>query len=103
MSISAFCEVAVDPDTGYRPSNGLVGKIVRGDSYKVTPQLVGAIAAGLKMPREIAAAAAHLQLIGYEKKELEGGAPAEVLSRLGVKPGVLEQIVAERWRRQTGQ
>lgn len=103
MSVAAFCEAAVDPDTGYRPSNGLVGKIVRGDTYKVTPQLVGAIAAGLGLPREIAAAAAHLQLIGYEAAELEGGAPAALMRRLGVEPGEPERLMAEKWASQEAQ
>lgn len=82
VSVAAFCARAVDPDTGYRPSNGLAGKIVRGESYSITPQLVGAIAAGLGLPRGIVAAAAHLQAIGYEKSELEAGTPAELMRKL---------------------
>jgi len=103
MSVAAFCARAVDPDTGYRPSNGLVGKIVSGRSYKITPELVGAIAAGLGIPREVAAAAAHLQLIGYEATELRDGAPATLMRRLGVEPGRPEQEMAEKWRRETRQ
>lgn len=101
ISVAAFQAKAIDKDSGYQPSNGLLGKIVRGDSYKVTPQLVGAIAAGLGIPREVAAAAAHFQLIGYDETELEGGAPAVVLKRLHVKPGALERAVAERWASET--
>jgi hypothetical protein len=86
MPIAAFCRRAVDPDTGYQPSNGLVGKIVRGESYKVTPQLIGALAAGLRIPRAVAAAAAHLQLIGYEDEELREGAPATVTRLLKSGP-----------------
>ncbi|MFI1287418.1 hypothetical protein ACH4VM_02720 [Streptomyces sp. NPDC020792] len=103
MSVAAFVQRAVDPDSGYRPSNGLVGKVVRGQSYVITPQLVGAIAAGLNIPREVAAAAAHLQLIGYEKAELKGGAPATLMRRLGAEPGEAEREVAEKWRHNTGQ
>jgi hypothetical protein len=103
ISVAAFVQRAVDPDTGYRPSNGLVGKIVRGETYKVTPQLVGAIAAGLGLSREIAAAAAHLQLIGYEEAELKGGAPAALMRRLDAEPGEPERAVAEKWAGETGQ
>ncbi|WP_309049278.1 hypothetical protein [Streptomyces sp.] len=106
MSVKEFCERAIDPDTGYQPSNGLIGKIVSGGSFGVTaqiPQLVGAIAAGLGLPREIVAAAAHLQLIGYEESELEGGAPAALLRRLDAEPGEPERRVAEKWATETDQ
>ncbi|MGP4084139.1 hypothetical protein [Streptomyces sp. KR55] len=103
MSVAAFCSKAIDPDTGYQPSNGLVGKIVRGQSYTIDPKLVGAIAAGLGLPREIVGAAAHLQLIGYEEAELEGGAPAALMRRLGAEPGEPERAVAEKWASDTGQ
>lgn len=103
MSVAAFCAKAVDPDSRYQPSNGLIGNIVAGKSYKVTPHLVGAIAAGLGLPREIVAAAAHLQLIGYEETELKGGAPAALMRRLDVQPGAPEQAVAERWAPEAGE
>lgn len=103
MSVVAFCAKAVDPEGGYRPSNGLIGKIVRGESYKVTPELISAIAAGLGLPREIVGAAAHLQIIGYEEAELKGGAPAALMRRLGVEPGKPERSVAEKWQSETGQ
>lgn len=103
MSVAAFAKKAVDPDSGYRPSNGLIGKIVAGATYKVTPELIGAIAAGLGLPREIAAAAAHLQLIGYEEAELEGDAPAALMRRLGAEPGEPERAMAEKWRTETDQ
>jgi hypothetical protein len=103
MSVAAFAQRAVDPASGYQPSNGLVGKIVRGQSYTVTPQLIGAIAVGLGLPRDIVAAAAHLQLIGYEETELKGGAPAALMRRLDSEPGEPERAVAEKWAGETGQ
>lgn len=103
MSIAAFCKVAVDSESGYRPSNGLIGKIVGGKSYTVEPKLIGAIAAGLNLPREIVAAAAHLQLIGYEEAELKGGAPAALMRRLDTEAGAPERAVAEKWASGTGQ
>jgi hypothetical protein len=102
MSVATFVQKAVDSASGYRPSNGLIGKIVRGQSYNVTPELVGAIAAGLSLPRDIVAAAAHLQLIGYEETELEGGAPAALMRRLDAEPGGPERAMAEKWQTETG-
>lgn len=102
MSVAAFVQKAVAPN-GYRPSNGLVGKIVRGQSYNVTPDLVDAIAVGLGLPRDVVGAAAHLQLIGYEETELKGGAPAALMRRLDVQPGQPERAMAEKWQAETGQ
>ncbi|MFF9714784.1 hypothetical protein ACF1DW_04195 [Streptomyces sp. NPDC014603] len=102
MTVVAFASKAIDPASGYRPSTGLIGKILQGASYRITPQLVGAIAAGLGLPREIVAAAAHFQLIGYEQGELDGGAPAQLLQRLGAEPGDAERALAEKWQSETG-
>ncbi|MFG2734454.1 hypothetical protein ACGFX7_06485 [Streptomyces harbinensis] len=96
-----FLAVAVDPETGYRPSLGLIGKISRGESFQVRPELISALAAGLRMPRGVVAAAAHLQLLGYEAEELSGGSPAVLLRELG--DGTNEQVAREtvaRWRRE---
>jgi hypothetical protein len=97
MSVATFCEKAVDPDTGYRPSNGLIGNIVAGQSYKINPRLIGAIAAGLGMSREVVGAAAHLQLIGYSEGELQEGAPATLMLRIGAEPGAPERDLLKRW------
>lgn len=96
-TVAAFVERAVDPDTGYQPSTGLVGKMIKGEGYKVTPELISALAAGLGLPRDIVAAAAHFQLIGYDESELADGAPAALINRLGARPGDPERAVAERW------
>lgn len=97
MTITAFQKKAVDSESGYQPSTGLIGKIVAGDSYTVTPKLIGAIAAGLGIPREIVGAAAHLQIIGYTKSELRDGPPAKLLLRIGVEPGLAERDMAKHW------
>ncbi|MCP3817789.1 hypothetical protein NLX86_06465 [Streptomyces sp. A3M-1-3] len=98
-STREFSEVAVDPDTGWAPSKSLIGKIIAGQGYSVTPQLVSAVAAGLGLPREVVAAAAHFQVIGYTESELAGGAPATVLHRIGQRPpdAPKSRAVAERW------
>jgi hypothetical protein len=97
MTVTAFQRKAVDEESGYRPSTGLIGKIIAGDSYTVTPKLIGAIAAGLGIPREIVGAAAHLQLIGYTEGELEEGAVATLMRRIGVEPGDSERSIVKRW------
>lgn len=98
LSTREFAAAAVDSETGWSPSKSLVQKITGGQGYNVTPQLVSAVAAGLDLPREIVAAAAHLQTIGYTAKELTTGAPATLISTLDAEPaGPKSRAVAERW------
>lgn len=97
LTIAAFQKKAIDDESGYQPSTGLIGKIVAGQPYTITPKLVGAIAAGLGIPREIVGAAAHLQLIGYTEGELQEGPPAKLLQRIGAKTGEAERTIAKRW------
>ncbi|MEU0691929.1 hypothetical protein [Streptomyces uncialis] len=99
MSVADFAEKAVDPVTGYRPSTGLIGKIIAGQGFKIGPELISALAEGLELDREVVAAAAHFQVIGYTATELTGGAPATVLHRLDAPPlsTVKSQSVADRW------
>jgi hypothetical protein len=96
-SVREFSRRAIDPESKWAPSKSLLGKIINDEGYKITPQLVGALAIGFDLPREVVAAAAHLQLIGYEEAELQGGAPAAIMRVLGVEPGGPERAVAERW------
>ncbi|MYT56908.1 hypothetical protein GTW29_09245 [Streptomyces sp. SID7834] len=98
MSTREFASVAVDNETGWSPGKSLVQKIVSGQNYVVTPQLVSAIAEGLELPREVVAAAAHLQTIGYTARELTTGAPATLILTLGTeRAGPKSQAVADRW------
>jgi hypothetical protein len=99
MSTRAFSAAAVDPDTGWSPSKSLTAKIIAGQGYDVTPQLVGAVAVGLGLDRDIVAAAAHLQVIGYTETELAGGAPARLIRTLGEEeePTDKARAVAQRW------
>lgn len=98
-STRGFAEIAVDRATGWSPSKSLVGKIINGEGYDITPQLVSAVAEGLGMPREVVAAAAHFQLIGYTATELESGAPALLLHQIGERPADTpkSRSVSERW------
>ena len=99
MSTREFSAVAVDPDSQWSPGKSLVAKIIGGQGYDVTPQLVGAVAVGLGIDREIVAAAAHLQVIGYTTAELTKGAPARLIRTLGAEgePTDKAQAVADRW------
>ncbi|MFJ2110532.1 hypothetical protein ACIOEX_01165 [Streptomyces sp. NPDC087850] len=94
-----FSEIAVDPKTKWTPSKSLVGKIIKGDGYAITPKLVSALAVGLGVPRDVVAAAAHFQVIGYAESELAVGAPATLIHRLDAPPGDApkSRAVAERW------
>ncbi|MGW6598459.1 hypothetical protein [Streptomyces sp. NPDC055036] len=94
-----FSEIAVDPETGWSPSKSLVGKIISGAGYTVTPKLVSALSVGLALPRDVVAAAAHLQVIGYAESELAVGAPAVLIRRLDVPltDTPKSRAVAERW------
>lgn len=99
MSTRDFAAAAVDTETGWSPGKSLVQKITSGQGYNITPQLVSAVAAGLDLPREIVAAAAHLQTIGYTAEELTGGAPATVIRMLAdaTPAGPRARAVADRW------
>ncbi|MFF3190501.1 hypothetical protein [Streptomyces misionensis] len=99
MSTREFAAAAVDPETGWTPSKSLVAKIISGQGYNVTPQLVSAIAAGLELDREIVEAAAHLQVIGYTSVQLTKGAPATLIRLIGAEdePTEKAQEVADRW------
>ncbi|WP_406459773.1 hypothetical protein OH768_33895 [Streptomyces sp. NBC_01622] len=99
MSTREFSAVAVDPDTDWSPSKSLVAKIIGDQGYDITPQLVGALAIGLGLDREIVAAAAHLQVIGYTDAELSAGAPARLIREIGAEGGstAKAEAVAERW------
>lgn len=99
MSTREFSAVAVDPQSGWSPSKSLVAKIIAEQGYDISPQLVSAVAVGLGLDRDIVAAAAHLQVIGYTETELTAGAPAKLIREIGAEgePTDKAQAVAERW------
>ncbi|GGV37425.1 hypothetical protein GCM10010293_41240 [Streptomyces griseoflavus] len=79
MTTREFAASAVDPQSSWAPSKSLVGNIITGKGFKVTPQLVSAITVGLGLDRQIVATAAHFQAIGYTEQELQAGAADELL------------------------
>lgn len=98
-STREFSEAAVDPESGWSPSKSLIGKIINGETYTVSPRLVSALAVGLGLSRDVIAAAAHFQVIGYTASELSDDAPATLLYKIGVQPGQTSksQAVARSW------
>lgn len=98
-STREFAAAAVDPVTGSGPGKSLVGKIIADQNYTVTPELVSALAVGLGLEREIVAAAAHWQIIGYRRAELAGEAPATLVRRLAADTANTPRAraTAERW------
>lgn len=99
-STREFAAAAVDPDSGWSPSKSLIGKIIDGQGYNITPQLVSALAAGLELPREVVAAAAHLQTIGYEAEQLADGPVAtviRVIDRPAGQPMPRAKAIADKW------
>ncbi|MFC8435513.1 hypothetical protein [Streptomyces sp. NPDC057253] len=98
-SLREFTQRAVDPETHWAPSKSLLGKIVNDEGFRVEPRLVSALAVGLGLPRDVVAAAAHWQVIGYSEEELNTSAPATLvrhLSSVGA-PAPLARAVAEGW------
>lgn len=103
-STRAFAEVAVDPVSGWSPSKSLIGKIIKPLPYEITPALVSALAVGLELPREVVAAAAHYQVIGYTDSELSADATARIVHEIGLRPAstVKSQALADRWDAEDG-
>lgn len=60
---------SVDPESSYKPSPNLVWKIASGQDVKMNPPLVRALAAGLGLPPQRVADAAHRQFLGWYAAE----------------------------------
>lgn len=70
MPIRDFAAKCVDPKSGYSPSSSLIGKIIKEQPFKVTPELISALAVGMGILRKEVASAAHAQYIGYDVDDL---------------------------------
>lgn len=64
LTIRAFAERAIDPETGTTISKSTAGNLVQGSRIKITPEVLGAIAAGLGRPLAEVQAAAMAQYVG---------------------------------------
>lgn len=65
LTYRAFESRAVDPETGHTPSRDSLWKISHGRTFKISPQLIRAVAAGLRLPVERVQLAAAYQFTGY--------------------------------------
>jgi len=97
MTYRAFEAVAVDPEKGYKPSRSTLWKIGQGESVKLSPELVRAVAAGLGIPPERAQRAAAYQYAGYVATETSRGT---VVHEAGARPGEKTQAVLDRWHQE---
>lgn len=64
LTIRVFAERAIDPETGTTISKSTAGNLVTGSRIKITPEVLGAIAAGLGVPLRLVQAAAAEQYVG---------------------------------------
>lgn len=72
LTYRAFHERAVDPETGYRPSMDTLHKVSKAKSIRLTPDLVRAIAAGLRVAPLRAQRAAAFQYAGFPATTVDG-------------------------------
>ncbi|MFE5630641.1 hypothetical protein [Streptomyces sp. NPDC056543] len=64
LTVRAFAERAVDPVSGTTISKSTAGNLVQGHRIKITPEVLGAVAAGLGRPLAEVQAAAMRQYVG---------------------------------------
>lgn len=64
LTIRDFAQAAVDPKSGTSISKSTAGNLVQGHSVKITPEVLGAIAAGLGVPLAQVQLAAMRQYVG---------------------------------------
>lgn len=121
LTLREFAERAIDPVTGTTISKSTVGNLVTGSSIKITPEVLGAIAAGLGVPLRLVQAAAAEQYVGLvldheakpheetmEQSDIESAlwdgvtAPDDDSSHLGYQTtgnSKLAELIAEQSRR----
>ncbi|MEV6102675.1 hypothetical protein [Nocardia sp. NPDC051981] len=73
LTFAQLSDRATDPESGYRVSPNVLWKVARQKGVKLNPELVRAIAAGLRIPLERAAAAAAYEFAGYVASGVGGG------------------------------
>ena len=64
LTIRVFAERAIDPKTGTTISKSTAGNLLTGSRIKITPEVLGAIAAGLGVPLAEVQVAAMAQYVG---------------------------------------
>jgi hypothetical protein len=71
LTLRVFAERAIDPRTGTTVSKSTAGNLVTGSRIKITPEILGAIAAGLGVAKRLVQAAAAEQYVGVVLGELQ--------------------------------
>lgn len=64
LTLREFAERAIDSKTGTTISKSTAGNLATGSHIKITPEVLGAIAAGLGVPLRLVQAAAAEQYVG---------------------------------------
>ncbi|MFD6531542.1 hypothetical protein [Streptomyces sp. NPDC060184] len=77
LTIRAFAQQAVDPETGTTVSKSTAGNLVTGHRIKITPEVLRAIAAGLGVPVADVQAAAMAQYVGVVVDDPFGVPPGD--------------------------
>lgn len=91
LTVRAFAERAVDPETGTTISKSTAGNLVQGHQIKITPEVLRAIAAGLpEVSLAQVQAAAMAQYVGIVVDDPYDTPPGEddVTIRVAHAPGV---------------
>lgn len=89
LTVRAFAQRAVDPASGTSISKSTAGNLVQGRQIKITPEVLGAIAAGLDRPLAEVQAAAMQQYVGVVLDDPFGAPPGDddVVVRVAHDPG----------------
>lgn len=77
LTVRAFAQRAVDPASGTTISKSTAGNLVLGHQIKITPEVLGAIAAGLGRPLSEVQAAAMEQYVGVVVDDPFGTPPGD--------------------------
>lgn len=103
MTYRRFAELAVDPKSKRKPSQGVLWKIRHGERVMIDPEVVRAVAAALGLPEKRVQAAAAYQYTGLVVTEVAGGM---VLHDPGVKgdaSGSGDEVRRQRGREERGE
>jgi len=90
LTVRAFAQRAVDPVSGTSISKSTAGNLVQGHQIKITPEVLGAIAAGLRLPLAAVQAAAMEQYVGVvvdDPFDTPTGGDEDVVVRVAHEPG----------------
>lgn len=89
LTVRAFAERAVDPKSRTTISKSTAGNLVQGHRIKITPEVLGAIAAGLGLPLASVQAAAMEQYVGIVVDDPFDTPPGDedVVVRVAHEPG----------------